>query len=91
MVQSLGIAQYEVLQQVAERVARSATIFDLDRFYADLKNGNGLEAFRKDIQEVKYRSIQRFPSLLIRRTNHQPILITGYKPADVLIDIIGRY
>ena len=89
MLQSLNIAQYEVLQQVAERVAHSAT-FDLDRFYADMKNGNGLEAFRKDIQEVKYRSIQRFPALLIRRVNQQPILITGYKPADALIDIIGK-
>ena len=91
MVQSQNIAQYEVLKQVAERVAGSVAIFDLDRFFADMKNGNGLEAFRKDIQEVKNRSIQRFPSLLIRRTNQQPILITGYKPANVLIDIIGKY
>lgn len=91
MIHSLNIAQYEVLQQVAERLAASTASFDLDRFYEDMKNGNGLEAFRKDIQEVKYRSIQRFPALLIRRTKQQPILITGYKPADVLIDIIGKY
>jgi predicted DsbA family dithiol-disulfide isomerase len=79
------------LKLVAERVAASAASFNLDRFNADMQNGNGLEAFRKDIQEVKYRSIQRFPALLIRRANQQPILITGYKPADALIDIIGRY
>ncbi len=91
MVHSQNIAQYEILKLVAERVAASAASFDLNRFYADMENGIGLEAFRKDIQEVKYRSIQRFPALLIRRANQQPILITGYKPADVLIDIIGKY
>ncbi|WP_243751788.1 DsbA family protein [Niastella caeni] len=88
MVHSLNIAQYEVLQQVAEQVAAAMASFDLVRFYDDMKNGNGLEAFRKDIQEVKYRSIQRFPALLIQRAGQQSILITGYKPADLLISII---
>ena len=91
MEQSLNIAQYDILKLVAERVAASAASFDMDRFFADMENGNGREAFRKDIQEVKVRSIQRFPALLIRRTGQQPILITGYKPANVLIDIIGKY
>jgi putative protein-disulfide isomerase len=90
MVHSLNIAQYEVLQQVAEQVAATAAGFDLDQFFEDMKNGNGMEAFRKDIQEIKYRSIQRFPALLIRRSEHQPLLITGYKPADVLISIIKQ-
>lgn len=90
MVHGLNIAQYEILQQVGERVAACVASFDLDRFFEDMKNGNGLEAFRKDIQEVKYRSIQRFPSLLIRRDKQPPLLITGYKTAEVLIDIIGR-
>jgi predicted DsbA family dithiol-disulfide isomerase len=91
MLQSLNIAQYEILKLVAERLAASAASFDVNRFYADMRNSNGLEALRKDIQEVKYRSIQRFPSLLIRRIDQRPILITGYKPADALIDIIGKY
>jgi putative protein-disulfide isomerase len=62
MMQSRNIAKYEVLLQVASQVAATATCFNLDRFIADMNNGNGLEAFRKDIQEVKYRSIQRFPT-----------------------------
>jgi putative protein-disulfide isomerase len=88
MMHSLNISKYEVLQQVAEQVTATATCFDLDRFIADMNNGNGLEAFRKDIQEVKYRSIQRFPTLLIRRTAQMPLLVTGYKPVDVIKTII---
>ena len=88
MVHRLNIAKYEVLQQVAEQVAASATSFDVNRFIEDMTNGNGLEAFRNDIQEVKYRSIQRFPTLLVRRTAQSPLLITGYKPADVIMKII---
>ncbi|MBO9201699.1 MULTISPECIES: DsbA family oxidoreductase [Niastella] len=88
MMHRLNIAKYEVLQQVAEQVAAAATCFDLDLFIEDMNNGNGLEAFRKDIQEVKYCSIQRFPTLLVRRTAHRPLLITGYKPVDVIMSII---
>lgn len=87
MMHSLNIAQYEVLKQVAEQVA-AAACFNVDQFAEDMENGNGVEAFRKDIQEIKYRSIQRFPTFLIRRTEQRPLLVTGYKPADVLMSII---
>ncbi len=88
MMHSLNISKYEVLQQVAVLVNATASCFNLDRFIADMSNGNGLEAFRKDIQEVKYRAIQRFPTFLIRRPEQRPLLITGYKPADVLTSIV---
>lgn len=88
MMHRLNIAKYEVLKQVAEQVKAAAACFDLDRFLEDMNNGNGLEAFRKDIQEVKYRTIHRFPTLLIRRTAQMPLLITGYKPAGVIMSII---
>ncbi|AEV96420.1 disulfide bond formation protein DsbA [Niastella koreensis] len=88
MIHRLNIAKYEVLQQVAEQVTAAASCFDVSRFLDDMNNGNGLEAFRKDIQEVKYRTINRFPTLLIRRTAQVPLLITGYKPAGVLMSII---
>src|SRR5687768_10810953 len=48
MIHSLNIAEFSVLQQVAEQVKGSVVYFDIDRFLDDMKNGNGREAFRKD-------------------------------------------
>lgn len=89
MLQGLNIARYEVLWQVAEQVAGLKEEFDINRFKQDMENGHGLNEFRKDVQEVKYRSINRFPTLLVRRMNQSSLLIAGYKTADVLRSIIS--
>ena len=48
-------------------------------------------AASKDLQEVKYRNINRFPTLLIQRDGAPGLLVTGYRPAEVLINIINEY
>jgi len=88
MLHGMNIARHPVLLQVAECVADINKPFSLEQFEQDMKNDRGLEAFRKDLQEVKYRGINRFPSLLVKSAASPGILITGYKPADELLQIL---
>ena len=55
-----------------------------------MKNDIGLEAFRKDLQEVQYRNINRFPTLIFRRSNSPSLIITGYRPYSALVDIMQQ-
>lgn len=88
MLYGLNIARYEVLLQVARCIAEIHTPFSLAQFEEDMTNDRGLEAFRKDLQEVKYKGINRFPALLIKRPALPVILITGFKPAEELLQIL---
>jgi putative protein-disulfide isomerase len=91
MIHEKNIAKQEVLIEVAEQIANNKlTTFDLARFKDDLKNDNGIEAFRKDIQEVQYRNINRFPTLILRQLNQQAVIITGYRPYSALLTAINQ-
>jgi putative protein-disulfide isomerase len=79
------------LIEVAEEIANNKlTTFDLARFKDDMKNDNGIEAFRKDIQEVQYRNINRFPTLIVRQRNQQAVIITGYRPYSALLTALSQ-
>jgi putative protein-disulfide isomerase len=91
MVHGLNIAKQDELLEVAKKTAVLFPGFSLRRFEEDMKSGEGIEAFRKDLQEVKYRNINRFPTLLIQRDGAPGLLVTGYRPAEVLINIINEY
>jgi predicted DsbA family dithiol-disulfide isomerase len=90
MLYGWNIARHKVLQQVAECVAGINKTFSVTQFEEDMQNDRGLEAFRKDLQEVKYHGINRFPTLLIKRTGSPAKLVTGFRPAEVLMEIINE-
>ena len=91
MVRGENIAKTEVLQSIASQLAKKHPhLFDLNKFLADLKSDDGIEAFRKDIQQVQLSGISRYPTLLLRYKKQKPILVTGYRPYAVLLDAIGR-
>jgi predicted DsbA family dithiol-disulfide isomerase len=89
MMYGMNIARQDVLIQVADCVARINNQFSLMEFKEDMINGRGLEAFRNDLQEVQYKGINRFPSLLIKRAALPGILINGFKPAEKLLQILS--
>jgi putative protein-disulfide isomerase len=87
MLHGRNIAKQEVLVQLAiELEAKSPGLIDIGRFVQELTNNNGIEAFRKDWQDVQNRGINRFPTLIIKAEAKQPIMITGYRPYPVLLD-----
>jgi len=90
MIEGKNIAKQQVLRQLAESVIAIVPEFDVTRFNQDLKNDTGLEAFRKDLQEVQYHNINRFPSLVIKNKINKAIIISGYRPYDVLLQAVGQ-
>ena len=64
-------------------------MFDAILFKEHLFGNEGREAFRKDLQETRYRGINRFPSLLIRSAGKAK-LITGYQPFEVVTQILNE-
>jgi putative protein-disulfide isomerase len=86
MLNGKNIANNSVLLEVADILSKQRFDFDLSTFEDDIKNGNGLESFRKDLQEVKMKSIIRFPSLIMKNAEGKALIMTGYRPFEVLLN-----
>jgi putative protein-disulfide isomerase len=90
MEHGLNIAHREVLEVVASSVANNIKQFSFSQFIRDMENERGMDAFRKDLQEVKYRNINRFPTLVIQRPSSPGLMVTGFRPVEVLLHIINE-
>lgn len=92
MLQGKNIARKDVLIGIAEDLAKNYSgLLDINRFLFDFTGSdNGIEAFRKDLNEVQSRNITRFPTLIMRSLNKQAIMITGYRPYPVLLEAIKQ-
>ena len=87
MIKGENIAKQNVLVNTAELLLKDESIqFDIKKFTTQLLGSEGREAFRKDLQEVKYHGINRFPSLVIKDAGKAK-LITGYRSFETIIDI----
>jgi putative protein-disulfide isomerase len=84
MVEGRNIAKTEVLLDAAWLLHDEYRDFDLFRFREDLMGDAGKEAFRKDLQDVKYFGINRFPTLVIARKDSPTVMLTGYQTYDSL-------
>jgi len=86
MLEGKNIAKEDVLIQIARQLHNDASYtLDMEKFMADFKNDNGLEAFRNDLQEINYRQVRRFPTIIMRSPWHQGVIITGYRPYAELL------
>ncbi len=90
MMHSENIALQTVTMKMAEKLGENEEKFSIEQFHEDFKSDDVIELFRKDLQEVKYHNINRFPSLVIRSQNNKAILISGYRPYSILIDAIEQ-
>jgi predicted DsbA family dithiol-disulfide isomerase len=85
MVNGKNIAKLGVLFDVAWMLHDEYDHFNLFQFKDDLLGNAGREAFRKDLQEVKYLGINRFPTLVIKREDRSAVMLPGYQPYQSLI------
>ena len=92
MLQGKNIAKQNVLKDIAKELSiNHPALLDLDKFLSDLiGSDNGIEAFRKDLNEVQGKNITRFPTLIMRSLNKPSIMITGYRPYPVLLDAMKQ-
>ena len=89
MVKGENIGKTAVLYGLAAELQQQMPdTFSAENFALDMSNDNGIEAFREDLNLVKLSGIDRYPSLLVRHPGKKTILISGYKPFEVLANAI---
>lgn len=89
MMHGKNIAKADVLFEIANVLASDENLdFDIKIFRRHLLGNEGKDAFRKDLQEVKYHGINRFPSLLIKN-NKTAKLITGYQSFETIANVLN--
>jgi predicted DsbA family dithiol-disulfide isomerase len=87
MLHGQNISKKQVLSELAFQLSSEPLLdFDVNRFEEDMINDKALEFFRKDMQEVNNHNLNRFPTLIFRHPPQQAIMITGYRPYEVLLD-----
>ena len=91
MMKNKNISRQEVIFSVAETLADIDLEFNADQFKENFKNEDGIEAFRKDLQEVQYHGINRFPAMVLRSPDKKGILISGYRPFSVVMDAVKQF
>jgi len=86
MENGLNISKDTVLSQIANDLAiEFPDLFDVKRFRKEYNQEKSREELRKDMNEVKFHRIGRFPTLAIRRRGYQTMMVTGYRPYDMLL------
>lgn len=88
MIGRQNIARAEVLLAIADELADET--FDVMRFRNDLIGPEAASAFQEDLREIRYRGIQRFPTLVLHADNAPAIAIVGYRPYEELRRILDR-
>jgi len=89
MIHGKNISRQNVLFEIAEQLADEIN-FDVHQFKEDYTTGAGIENFKKDLQQVQYKNINRFPTLTISN-GESGIVITGYRSYDSLLDAIKDF
>lgn len=90
MIRGENIARENVLTEIAGRLSNEEIYhFDLSIFRQQMQEENALEAFRKDLQEVQFQQVKRFPTFIIKK-DKQGIILTGYRPYENLNDALMK-
>jgi predicted DsbA family dithiol-disulfide isomerase len=91
MLEGKNIALSSVLLEIAIRFAEQHPgELDIEKFCADMMGEAGKAAFRKDMQEVKYYQVTRFPTLILKSEKNAPLMIMGCQPYGVLLGAIKK-
>jgi len=91
MLKGLNIARQNILFEIARQLSDEDTNFDADQFKKDYASGAGIEAFKKDLHEVQYKNISRFPTLTISNSDRGGVMITGYRSYSSLVEAIKDF
>jgi len=87
MVNGRNPARQDVLLEVAAQVAAEMPAgFDIVQFREDLAHKRGEASFMEDLRRVRFYNIGRFPTLTMNRNKQAGVMITGYRPYEVLVE-----
>jgi putative protein-disulfide isomerase len=89
MIDGRNISRHETLIAIANEVALEyPQVLNEKRFTAEYNSEKSVQAFREDLQKVRYHQISRFPTLTMSHGKNNGILIAGYRPYEVLIEAL---
>jgi predicted DsbA family dithiol-disulfide isomerase len=92
MVHGKNIAKPDVLLELAGVLKDDENFkFDTILFKQHLFGREGKEAFKNDLQEVKYRGINRFPALVIKNQSGKAKLLTGYNTYETIAEVLNGF
>ncbi|WP_224996738.1 DsbA family protein [Cesiribacter sp. SM1] len=91
MLEGKNIAKEQILfEQARQLAAEQEDLLDAEQLLQDYHKGKGQQAFREDLQKMRYGNISRFPTLILRKKGEQAFMITGYRPYAVLLDALRQ-
>ncbi|MEX2336473.1 MAG: DsbA family protein [Fulvivirga sp.] len=91
MTDLVDISQREVLLSLAGQVAEdNPDAFDPVKFRKDLVAKSTLDLLKKDLRKVKIQGISRYPSLVIKSDSRRGVIITGYRPYEVVVQAMRQ-
>jgi putative protein-disulfide isomerase len=89
MLECRNISCAEVLSDLARQTSLEfPAVFDFGRFVADIKSEASRQAFRDDLAKTRYHQIGRFPSITMTAPGGKSLIITGYRPYEVLVEAL---
>ena len=83
MAENQNVARRECLVALARKVARDTAppdSFSVDAFEQNLAGEATVAEFRQDLQDIRYRNIGRFPTLVLLNESGAGVLFVGYRP-----------
>lgn len=85
MTKGLNISRESVIISVAEELsAKDGEVFSVRKFQEAWHDGLGADAFREDLQRTRFLKIGRYPTFTFTHAGVAGIIITGFRPYDVL-------
>ncbi len=86
MMEGRNIAKQDILLELAETLSLQNLDFNLQLFIDEYNQESSREAFRKNIQQAKINNIGRYPTVTLTYPGKRGIIITGYRPFEILRD-----
>ncbi len=90
MTKNQNVAKPEVLTAIAQNFAEeNPELLNFNQFLEDISGEKSVQLFKDDLQKVRYNGIGRFPTLTIHKPGKNGVIITGYRPYEVLLEAIS--
>jgi predicted DsbA family dithiol-disulfide isomerase len=80
-----AIHKKETLVKLAGEVG-----LDTKQFETDFSSGKAREAFMADLHEARSQGISGFPTFILRNRKGQQILLHGYRPFSIFLQVIDK-
>ena len=91
MTKGLNIAREPVIFSIARQLAENQPdVLDLGQFQLAWSGSEATDAFREDLQKARFLKIGRYPTFTFTNRSSKGIIITGYRPYEVLKEALGQ-